>query len=303
MLLIQFYMEGIRLSNISTDKITWPAFESNGIGADMLRLDKIHPLISGNKWFKLRYYLQEAKQQNKERIVTSGGAWSNHIIATAAACKLRSISCTGIIRGERPAVLSNTLQQAAELGMEFIFISRGDYAAQKIPEHLQNETNYTIPQGGYGVAGARGASEMLNYCDREKYTHICCAVGTGTMLAGLADAALPLQQVIGISVLKNNSQPEKDVKNLIKKENNNFRILYDYHSGGYAKYNVQLIYFMNEFFRQTGIPTDFVYTGKLSFAVTDLVQKDFFPPRSRLLLIHSGGLTGNASLKKGLLIF
>jgi len=296
-------MKEISLSKITTDKITWPALENNSIGADMLRLDKIHPLVSGNKWFKLRYYLEEAKQQNKKRVVTFGGAWSNHIIATAAACKLHGFSSTGIIRGEKPTVFSETLQQAAELGMELVFISREDYTAKKIPAHLQSETNYFIQQGGYGATGAKGASEILNFCEKEKYTHICCAAGTGTMLAGLSDAALPSQQVIGISVLKNNFQLDGDVKKLILNKHTGFSIFHDYHSGGYAKYNNQLIHFINEFYRQTGIPTDFVYTGKLSFAVADLVQKDFFPPGSHILLIHSGGLTGNASLKKGLLIF
>ncbi len=296
-------MEGIHLSTITTDKIAWPVLEERDIEADMLRLDKIHPFVSGNKWFKLRYYLEEARQQNKKRIVTFGGAWSNHIIATAAACQLQGIACTGIIRGERPSVLSAALQQAGELGMEFIFVSREDYTAGSIPDELKAEDNYLIRAGGYGEPGARGASEILDYCDKEKYTHICCAVGTGTMLAGLADAALPNQQVTGISVLKNNFQPEDDVKKLSQKEHNNFRIIHDYHFGGYAKYDEPLIRFMNEFFRQTAIPADFVYTGKLCFAVMDLAKKKFFPACSRILLIHSGGLTGNLSLKKGLLIF
>jgi 1-aminocyclopropane-1-carboxylate deaminase len=296
-------MEGIDLSNISTDTITWPVLEDRGIKADMLRLDKIHPFVSGNKWFKLRNYLEEAKQQNKKRIVTYGGAWSNHIIATAAACQLHGIAGTGIIRGERPSVLSATLQLAAEMGMEFIYMNREDYGAGRIPDELKTANNFFIPSGGYGSPGAKGASTILDHCKKEKYTHICCAVGTGTMLAGLANAALASQLVTGISVLKNNFQLEDDVKKLVQKKHNNFRILHDYHFGGYAKYDEPLLRFMNGFFRETGIPTDFVYTGKLCFAVMDMAEKKFFPSGSRILLIHSGGLTGNLSLKKGLLIF
>ncbi len=271
--------------------------------AAVLRLDKIHPLVSGNKWFKLRYYLQEAKEQNKKTIVTFGGAWSNHILATAAACKINQLNCIGIIRGEEAATLSPTLIQAKELGMQLIFISREDYAKKKIPAEINKEENYFINEGGYGTTGADGAATILDYCKKETYTHICCAVGTGTMMAGLIKGTSPQQQIIGISVLKNNIELETSIKSLINPEVTNFKVIHDYHFGGYAKYKPALIDFMNTFYQQTNIPSDFVYTGKLFYGITDLIRTDFFSPGSRLLLIHSGGLQGNSSLSKGTLIF
>ncbi|MBM3416331.1 MAG: pyridoxal-phosphate dependent enzyme [Bacteroidetes bacterium] len=297
-------MQDINLNAITTDRLTHACFTENAVEASMLRLDKIHPLISGNKWFKLRYYLEEAKQQHKKKIVTFGGAWSNHIMATAAACRLHQLECTGIIRGEKPPVLSQTLQQAASLGMQLVFISREKFSDSYIPDELKTDNNYIIPQGGYGEPGAKGAAGILRMADKKNtHTHVCCAAGTGTMLAGLVHAASPEQKVIGISVLKNNYQLEKDVAGLLKEPDQRFSVLHDYHFGGYAKCSTTLIQFMNGWYRQTNIPLDFVYTAKLCFAAMDLAGKKYFPGGSRILLIHSGGLTGNASLKKGTLIF
>jgi 1-aminocyclopropane-1-carboxylate deaminase len=267
----------------------------------VLRLDKIHPLISGNKWFKLRYYLEEAAIQNKKHIVTFGGAWSNHIVATAAACQWKGFSCTGIIRGEEPGELSATLLKAKELGMELCFMSRDDYRAKKIPVHFQREEFYSIPEGGYGAPGLRGAATIADLFDHSAYTHVCCATGTGTMLAGLQTAlACP---VIGVSVLKTDGGLAQQIQSLLPAASKQVTVLHNYHFGGYARHTPELLEFMNTFYRQTGIPSDFVYTGKLFFAISDLLQKKFFPPESRLLLIHSGGLQGNASLSKDTLIF
>lgn len=297
-------MQDILLQAITTDKVMLPQFTSYGIEMDMLRLDKIHPFISGNKWFKLRYYLEEARQQKKKRVISFGGAWSNHLLATAAACQLYSFKCTGIIRGERPAVLSGILQQATAMGMELVFLDRSTYAAQDIPAELRQEENYFVQQGGYGVLGAKGAATMAEFIDPSgNYTHILCATGTGTMLAGLVQSDSGKREFIGISVLKNNFSVEEEVRQLIPANTNHYTILHEYHFGGYAKYTDELIRFMNDWYGATGIPTDFVYTGKLCFAAAHLVQRKFFPEGSRILLLHSGGLSGNASLKKGTLIF
>lgn len=297
-------MENINLHAITTDKINHPGFTGKDIEINMLRLDKIHPLVSGNKWFKLRYYIQEAQQQNKKKIVTFGGAWSNHIVATAAACRLHHLSSAGIIRGEKPARLSATLQEAQLLGMELFFTPRNDFSKAVVPDELASGDNIIIPQGGYGEPGAKGAADILKHAGhKDNYTHICCATGTGTMLAGLIRSACLSQKVIGISVLKNNFRLEQDVQYFLQPDHAYFSIIHDYHFGGYAKQTNELIRFMNEWYATTGIPTDFVYTAKLCFAVTDLIKNDFFPASSRILLIHSGGLTGNASLKNGTLIF
>jgi 1-aminocyclopropane-1-carboxylate deaminase len=277
-------------------------FEKNNIRVSVLRLDKIHPVISGNKWFKLKYYLEDARRQHKKKIVTFGGAWSNHIVATAAASAREGLSSAGIIRGEMPAVLSASLLKAKEYGMDLHFISRTDYSEKIIPRALDAEQSYFINEGGYGKKGAEGAAGILDYC-KTGFTHCCCAVGTGTMMAGLVNAVLPGQKVIGISVLKNNTEAEKQVQQLLNEEIKEWQILHDYHFGGYAKFTEVLIQFMNAFFRNTNIPSDFVYTGKLFFAVSDMSQHGFFPPGSNLLLIHSGGLQGNSSLGKGKLIY
>lgn len=295
-------MEKLKFENITVDKISLPVFAEKKIEVSVLRLDKIHPVISGNKWFKLRFYLEDALQQKKKTIVTFGGAYSNHIVATSAACKLKHFKSIGIIRGEEAAELSHTLLQAKEMGMQFCFINREDYREKRIPAQIQNDENYFIPEGGYREKGMKGAATILDHCNKNNFTHYCCAVGTGTMMAGLIKASLPGQSVIGISVMKNNFELEKDVTSLLNGEDN-FKIIHDHHFGGFAKYNSELIDFMNWFYKQTAIPTDFVYTGKLFFAVIELIKKDFFPLNSKLLLIHSGGLHGNASLQKGKLIF
>lgn len=293
-------MKTIDPGKITTDSLH--IFKEKIVDADVLRIDKIHPIISGNKWFKLRYYLDEAKQQQKKTIVTFGGAWSNHIVATAAACRLNKLNSIGIIRGEATVTPSSTLLEARQLGMQLVFISRSDYKSKQLPDFiLQNEDNYFIGEGGYGMNGAKGAATILDYAVQKNYTHICCAAGTGTMTAGLLLSSSKTA-VVCISVLKNNYQLEDDISHLAG-SNKKSIIIHDYHFGGYAKHNTTLLSFMNEFYSLTAIPSDFVYTGKLFFAVKDLVANNFFTPGSKLLIIHSGGLQGNNSLSKGTLIF
>ncbi len=296
-------MTDLLLHTISTDKLSLPLYTSKDLQVSVSRLDKIHPLVSGNKWFKLRYYLEDAVNQKKKTIVTYGGAWSNHILATAAACNRSGLNAIGIIRGEEPANLSATLSQAKELGMQLIFISRDNYQHKKKPGQLTGDDYYFIPEGGYGLKGAMGAASILEHCNKETYTHFCCAAGTGTMTAGLLLGSSPPDQIVSISVLKNNIELEKCIGQFAPGSKQRLDIHHGYHFGGYAKYNAALITFMNEFYTQTNIPSDFVYTGKLFYAVNDLVQTNYFPAGSSILMIHSGGLQGNNGLKKGTLIF
>ena len=296
-------METLITDNITVDKLPGSLFNDPEIELSILRLDKIHPVISGNKWFKLKYYLEDAKRLNKKNIVTFGGAWSNHIVATAAICQLNGLNAIGLIRGEKPPQLSPTLQHAKEMGMQLVFITRDDYQNKKIPPVFLTEEYYLINEGGYGIRGAEGAATIPDTYDKEAYTHIIAACGTGTMLAGLIRTALPHQHITGISVLKNNYALEESIKSLLPDLRGDFQLIHDYHFGGYAKYTTELIRFMNGFYQETGIPADFVYTGKLFFAVTDLIKKGIIPSGSRVLAIHSGGLQGNLSLKKGSLIF
>jgi 1-aminocyclopropane-1-carboxylate deaminase len=283
-----------------------PSLSTKNIRVDVLRLDEIHPIISGNKWYKLQYYLLDAIENHYSSILTFGGAFSNHIVATAAACKLHHLNSIGIIRGEAPKELSHTLQQAKSFGMDLHFVSRDAYKNKTaIAENLPNKNTYQIPEGGFGNLGAKGAADILKITDTKIYTHIICACGTGTTLAGLIQSAQPHQQIIGINVLKGYENLKDDLLTIIDNGSslNNFTIFNEYHFGGYAKHSKVLINWMNELWQNENLPTDFVYTAKLFFAVNDLVEKKHFTTNSQILVIHTGGLQGNLTLMKGCLLF
>ena len=287
------------ISKITVDKIHLPEFAEKKIELDILRLDKIHSLISGNKWFKLKYHLENFNEGKYKGILTFGGAWSNHIIATAMTCSLNKIKCIGIIRGEKPTQFSQTLQEVLKLNMELKFISRELYRKKNDIEILQQLKEehpgfYVIPEGGAGSEGEKGAGEILELVNKNSYSHIACAIGTATMFNGISKNVSTDQELIGIPVLKGMKKMD---------ELNNTRIFYDYHFGGYAKFTNELISFMNEFYKQSSIPTDFVYTAKLCFAIIDLLKQNNFPEGSKILIIHSGGLQGNQSLPMGTLNF
>jgi 1-aminocyclopropane-1-carboxylate deaminase/D-cysteine desulfhydrase-like pyridoxal-dependent ACC family enzyme len=279
-------------------------FRNVNIHVDVLRLDKIHPIVSGNKWFKLKYWLQNAAEKNYTTIATFGGAFSNHILATAYACNKQNFKCIGFIRGEEPKQYSQTLLDAKALNMQLEFISREKYQnKQNIIQ--KNKSLYFISEGGYGTTGAKGAAEILQIVPNLlNYNYIICAVGTGTMLAGIANASLPHQQCVGVSVMKNNFSLNDEVFALVNDESKNrAEILHDYHFGGYAKYTQPLINFINEIWNRFQLPLDFVYTAKALCAVYQLAAKSYFQPNSRILFIHSGGLQGNRSLSKEVLIY
>jgi len=293
-----------KIINVQTIHSVW--LSDKKVALDVLRADKIHPVISGNKWFKLKYYLQEAVANHKTTVATFGGAWSNHIVAVAFACNEASLKSVGIIRGERPAALSETLKNAEKFGMELHFVSRQEYREKlSIIEKFASKDWYWINEGGYGLLGAKGAAEIVSTVNMQNYSHIAAAVGTGTMLAGLVLAAADKQKVLGISCMKGNSALEKEILNLCTGHNSGatFQVLHDYHFGGYGKHPSSLIEFINEMYSLHQLPLDIVYTGKTLFAIKDLIKNDFFEPGSRILMIHSGGLQGNSSLPAGKLAF
>jgi 1-aminocyclopropane-1-carboxylate deaminase len=214
------------------------------------------------------------------------------------------LQTVGFIRGEKREALSATLTDAMENGMTLHFVSREDFdQTEKIISHNQDSSWAWIPEGGYGIQGAEGASTLLTIKNTQIFDTIICAVGTGTMMAGLIKAAAPHQKIIGISVLKNNFSIETEIKELLTtaESKKNFEIIHDYHFGGYAKHTPALIDFMNDCYKKMELPLDFVYTAKLVYAVQDLASKGKFEPTSKILLIHSGGLQGNRSFKKGTL--
>ena len=288
------------------DVLEFSLLKEKSIEADVLRLDQLDPIISGNKWFKLKEYVQDAINSDKITILSFGGAFSNHILATAAFCKSKELKSVGIIRGEKPENLSPTLQEAMRYGMDLFFIERERYKRKEIPAEVHHKYPdiYLINEGGYGMLGKKGAGDILHLLPTEKYTHMLTAVGTGTTLAGLAEGSGQKQKIIGISCMKNNLEIEEQTNHLLSEKNKHrFELLHQYHFGGYAKHNHILIDFMNEWYTMTAIPSDFVYTGKMFYAFHDLLKKDYFPSYSKVLLVHTGGLQGNNSLKKGTLIF
>lgn len=293
----------INIQNIHIQSL--PSLSANGIQTDILRLDLVHPIISGNKWFKLKYYLEEARTQDSSCVASFGGAYSNHIVALAYAAQINGFASIGFIRGDEATTLSSTLQEASSYGMKLIFIDRHAYRDKAtVIKQYHQPGYYWIPEGGYGILGAKGAADILSVADCNSYTHIICATGTGTMMSGLILAAQPHQKIIGISVLKNHVSIADEIKALIGASvGTDFECIHGYDFGGYAKHPESLLNFMRALWTTDQLPTDIVYTAKLCYAVKELVSTSYFPANSRLLLIHSGGLQGNRSLPSGSLPF
>ena len=270
---------------------------SNSVTLYIKREDLLHAEVSGNKFRKLKYSLLKASELKKDYLLTFGGAHSNHIAATAAAGKLEGISTIGFIRGDELEFLkekwSPTLKYADSCGMKLTFISREAYRDKDSEAFLnQLESQFPdamiIPEGGTSELAIKGCEEILSETDGE-YHYICTSVGTGGTMAGLVNASLSHQNILGFSALKSEHLSE-EIKRITT--NTNWSINTDYHFGGYAKTSAELIQFMNDFFRKTGIKLDPVYTGKLLFGIFDLAQKDYFPKGSKILAIHTGGLQG-----------
>jgi 1-aminocyclopropane-1-carboxylate deaminase/D-cysteine desulfhydrase-like pyridoxal-dependent ACC family enzyme len=278
-------------------------FVQKQVSVSVLRLDKIHPLVSGNKLFKLHYFLEEAANTCSKTILTFGGAWSNHLAATAYTCKILKLKSIGIVRGEKPAMLSSTLQQCILDGMTLKFITRQEYAKKESPGFINAlKTEFQdcliIPEGGYHWQGARGAALIMDLVKPNNYTHICMATGTVTTLAGVLMNAKPQQTVVGFPVLKGLSDIRTRISKLTKSEaaSKNLLIFDNYHFGGYAKKTDLLIQFMNDCRQRYLLPLDFVYTAKMLFGVIDCIKNDTFTKGSKILCLHTGGLQGNKSL-------
>ena len=281
--------------------------KKKGITVNIARLDKINSIISGNKIFKLNYFITNAIKNNIKTIVTKGGYYSNHLVATAFYTKANNLKSIGIIRGEETKILSPTLRDCRNYGMQLIFVSRNDYNNDiLIQSKLQNEIDRYefIPEGGYHPTGAEGASIIMNKINKFKVTHVVTAIGTATTIAGLIQNNSNHAEIIGISVLKGLN----DINERLLYLNNNYlskspTIFHDYHFGGYAKYDNSLTKSMNEFYTNYKIPTDFVYTGKMIFGLMDLIESDYFKKGSNIVAIHTGGLQGNQSLPFNTLVF
>ena len=279
---------------------------SNRISLHIRREDLIHPFVSGNKFRKLKYNLEEVKSQKKNTILTFGGAYSNHIAAVAYAGKENGFRTIGVIRGDelQSKIQENpTLKFAKECGMEFDFISRSDYQNKNNEDFISDLRSkfgdfYLLPEGGTNELAVRGCEEILSE-DDSQYDYICCSVGTGGTISGIINASNGNQKIIGFPALKGDFL-QKDISKFAK--NNNWELNTDYHFGGYAKVTAELIGFMNKFNEDYKILLDPIYTGKMVFGVIDLIGKNYFPESSKILIIHTGGIQGidgiNIELKK-----
>lgn len=269
----------------------------DGIELFIKREDLLHPLISGNKFRKLKYNIQEAKKLGHTTLLTFGGAFSNHILAVAGAGAEFGFQTIGIIRGkelESKIAENATLVKAKELGMQFHFVTRTIYRDKEkkmFVDHLHEMFGdfYLIPEGGTNELAIKGCEEILTDTDKTYFTNVACAVGTGGTISGLINSSGQNQQIIGFSSLKGAFLSDV-IRNFVVKTN--WNINDSYHFGGYGKVNDELIRFLNSHYSQTYIRLDPVYTGKMVFGVLDLISKAYFPPNSKILMIHTGGLQG-----------
>ena len=281
--------------------IVLPELEAKNYQLFIKREDQIHPLVSGNKFRKLKYNLKEALDQKKTTLLTFGGAFSNHILATAIAGKSNGFKTIGIIRGdelgvdlEKTFASNSTLRNASKHGMQFDFVSRETYRNKtsiEFTEILQKKYGdfYCIPEGGTNSLAVKGCEEILTKEDSQ-FDYICSCVGTGGTISGIINNAKNHQKVLGFPVLKGDFLENEILKYAKKQEN--WELNNDYHFGGYGKYSDELIHFINRFKSQTDIPLDPIYTGKMMFGVLDMINKKRFPNGSKILIIHSGGLQG-----------
>jgi 1-aminocyclopropane-1-carboxylate deaminase len=274
-------------------------FDAIGVNVFVKRDDLIHPIISGNKWRKLKYTLKKAVTQNRTHLVTFGGAYSNHLLATSAAAAQFGLKSTGIVRGEQ--VENDMLFLCRLHGMKLIFADRERYRDKQTlfnQYFANNQDSFFIEEGAASIEGAKGCSEIIAELP-ETYDHIFCACGTGTTAAGIInginDANLPTL-FNGIPVLKNGAFLRTEIEQYLN-TSYLFKLHTDYHFGGYGKTTPELITFIKQFVADTGILIDPVYTGKMFFAIYDLAAKNYFKPGDNILAIHSGGMWGILGMK------
>lgn len=283
-----------------------PLFKEKGLELYLKREDVLHPLVSGNKYRKLKYNLIQAKAVGTDRLLTFGGAFSNHIAAVACAGRDHGLGTLGVIRGEelQDHWLENpTLALAHAQGMQFHFVSRAEYRKKNKASFLRDLRTrfgafHLLPEGGSNALGVRGCEEILGPGDNG-FDLICTAVGTGATLAGLANSSLPHQEVWGFPALKGDFL-QGEIRSFAR--NGRWKLVDGFQFGGYGGMDRELVEFINRFKERTGIPLDPIYTGKMLFGIFVLAEQDVFPRGSRILAIHTGGLQGilgmNLRLKK-----
>jgi 1-aminocyclopropane-1-carboxylate deaminase len=274
-----------------------PLFDQAEVRVLVKREDLNHPYVSGNKWWKLKYNLEEAKKLGHKTLLTFGGAYSNHIFSTAAAAHELGFESIGIIRGEETLPLNPTLSFAKSRGMKLRYISRETYRQKTSPEfidklHYEFGDFYLIPEGGTNVLAVKGVEEFARTLG-DGFDYLCCAVGTGGTLAGLVKGTPADKTILGFSVLKGGDFLKADVENLIGADFSNWCINEDFHFGGYGKTNVELNQFIDFTYEHKSLPLDKVYTAKAFSGMRSLIESGSFKTGSTVLFLHTGGLQGN----------
>jgi len=272
---------------IENQKVNLPLLTEKQVSLFIKREDLIHPIISGNKYRKLKYNIEKAKEEGKSTLLTFGGAFSNHIAATACAAKENGFKSIGIIRGEELVFKwqeNPTLVQAKEFGMQLKFVSRTDYREKHLPhfvEKLKAEFDdfYLLPEGGTNDLAVKGCMEILAKND-SSFDVVTCCVGTGGTIAGIINSSSSSQQVLGFPALKGDFL-KGDISKFAKKKN--WKLQTDYNFGGYAKISEELIGFINYFQEETQIAVDPIYTAKMIFGIHDMVKKGMFRPKTSIL--------------------
>ncbi len=281
-------------------------FKEKGLELWIKRDDLIHSEVSGNKWRKLKYNLQEARSKKQDTLLTFGGAYSNHIYATAAAASLFGFKSVGIIRGNEPKVKSDTLQFAASKGMNLIYVDSATYREKENPRTLANLHEefgefYYVPEGGTNLRALQGVEEIIPQLNIQ-YDVLCTACGTGGTLAGLVAGLGGNKTVIGFSALKGDDTLTQKVHSLTldycKQQFSNFQISFDYHFGGYGRVNDELISFIKDFKNQHDIQLEPVYTGKMLYGIFDMVRNNSFKRGTTIIALHTGGLQGLCGYKE-----
>jgi 1-aminocyclopropane-1-carboxylate deaminase len=263
------------------------------------REDLNHPFVSGNKWWKLKYNLVEAQRQGHDTLLTFGGAYSNHIFATAAAAHEIGLKSIGIIRGEETLPLNHTLSFAKSKGMQLHYVSREAYRTKTEKEFIKRLKDqfgdfYLIPEGGTNELAIKGCAEFATQLSVEiEFDYLCLPVGTGGTITGLIEAMPTTKSVIGFPVLKDAHSLAHEIESKLSKPKANWRLLYDYHFGGYAKATTELQKFVQQMGQLHQLPLDHVYTAKMLFGVLGLIDQRLFPEGSTILALHTGGLQGN----------
>jgi 1-aminocyclopropane-1-carboxylate deaminase len=272
---------------------------------DMLRLDKLHPVVSGNKWFKLRLNLLHAVDHGYKTIRTFGGGHSNHLIAAAYAARPNGLHAIGIVRGRYDA-LTPTLEACVAEGMQLIFVTNDDYKNKENDDWIRLLTadfdrTLIIPEGGANERGRTGAGLINRYIKRS-YTHILVSVGSGTTLIGLRDKLNTEQHIMGFAPMKGGTYLNDYIsEHLQPGQNKNWTLTDDWHMGGFGKSSGELIDFMNAFYEENKIPLDVVYTGKMMYGLHKMLEDNLFSSCDNLLCIHTGGLQGNATIQDKLI--